>query len=122
MIIEAISTADTEHVVSFLLTAYVETLEYYDSEQCLLSAEVKRLPIRGMPDISHRVCVLDGAIDRSAQRQSPSLIQEAVDVFGSALQRLQHLQGVLPIGLEGATQVRKTRAPEVPQHVLPEEH
>ena len=43
MLSDAIKLAQTEHVVYFLLAAYVETLDFYDS----IPARAKRLPMAG---------------------------------------------------------------------------
>ena len=93
-ITEAIGTADSEHVVYFLLSAYVETLEHYGPSGDSLSDDVKRLPIAGMPDVCNRVGALQGAIERYAQSKSKQFVEEAVEVFGAALQRLKYLQDV----------------------------
>jgi hypothetical protein len=91
-ITEAIRTADTEYVVYFLLSAYVETLEHYDSSDDCLSDDVKRLPISGMPDVCKRVGALHAAIERYAQSRSRQFVEEAIKVFGAALQRLTYFQ------------------------------
>ncbi|MGZ5094423.1 MAG: hypothetical protein ACXWCY_20470 [Burkholderiales bacterium] len=93
-ITEAIKTADTEHVVYFLLTAYVETLDYYDPLRSCLPEHVKRLPMTGMSDVSERLRALRTAIGKYAQSQARLLIEEVVEVFGAALQRLRALQNV----------------------------
>ena len=87
-ITEAIRIADTEHVVYFLLTAYVETLDYYDPLRSSLPEHVKRLPVTGISDVSERLRALHTAIEQYAQSKVRPLIQEAVDVFSAALQRL----------------------------------
>ena len=91
-ITEAIKTADTEHVVYFLLTAYVETLDYYDPLRSSLPEQVKRLPMTGIPDISDRLRAVRGAIEQYAKSHARLLIEEVVEVFGAALQRLSALQ------------------------------
>ncbi|MPZ43691.1 MAG: hypothetical protein GEV05_09860 [Betaproteobacteria bacterium] len=93
-ITEAIRTAETEHVVYFLLAAYVETLEHSDTPECLLPAGVKRLPIAGVADISQRAGLLAGAINECSHGQSRSFVEEVGDIFVATLQRLEHLIGV----------------------------
>ena len=93
-ITEAIQTADTEYVVYFLLTAYVETLDYYEPLRSCLTEDIKRLPVTGLADVSERARALRTVIDQCAQSQARLLIDEAVEVFGAALQRLKHLQEV----------------------------
>jgi hypothetical protein len=87
-IIEAIGTADNEHVVYFLLTAYVETLDYYDPLRSCLPEDVKSLPIAGISDVAARLRTLRRVIVQYAQSQMRLLLQEALDVFHAALRRL----------------------------------
>lgn len=91
-ITEAIKTADTEHVVYFLVTAYVETLHYYDPLRSSLPEDVKRLPMAGISDVSDRLRAVRGAIEQYAQSQARLLIEEVVEVFSTALQRLSAMQ------------------------------
>lgn len=92
-ITEALAIADTEHVVYFLLTAYVETLAFYDPLRSCLPEHVKRLPIAGMSDVSERLrAVLPSAIEQSTQSQARPLLHEVIEVFGAALERLQYFQ------------------------------
>jgi hypothetical protein len=91
-ITEAINIADTEHVVYFLLTAYVETLHYYDPLRSSLPEHVKRLPMAGISDVSERLRALRTAIEQYAKSQARLLIEEVVEVFSTALQRLSALQ------------------------------
>ena len=93
MLNDAIKLATTEHAVYFLLTAYVETLDYYDPPRSSIPARAKRLPMAGKADVLERLHVLRNA--RKAHTQSGSIaravIEEAVDVFSAALQRLTAL-------------------------------
>jgi hypothetical protein len=91
-ITDAITTADTEHVVYFLLTAYVETLDYYDPLRSSLPEHVKRLPMAGVRDVAERLRALSGSIEQYAQSQARLLIEEVLEVFSAALQRLKALQ------------------------------
>jgi hypothetical protein len=91
-ITDAITTADTEHVVYFLLTAYVETLHYYDPLRSSLPEHVKRLPMAGISDVAERLRALRTSIEQYAQSQARLLIEEALEVFSAALQRLKALQ------------------------------
>ena len=93
-ITEAIKTADTEHVVYFLLTAYVETLDYYDPLRSSLPEHVKRLPMMGISDISDRLRAVRGAIEQYAKSQARLLIEEVVEVFGDG-KVIQHVAGRL---------------------------
>jgi hypothetical protein len=91
-ITDAITTADTEHVVYFLLTAYVETLHYYDPLRSSLPENVKRLPMAGISDVSERLRALRTSIEQYAQSRARLLIEEVLEVFNAALQRLRTLQ------------------------------
>jgi hypothetical protein len=91
-ITEAIKTADTEHVVYFLLTAYVETLHYYDPLRACLPEHVKHLPMTGMSDISERLRAVRSAAEQHAEPQARLLMGEVLEVFSAALQRLSELQ------------------------------
>lgn len=88
-IIEAIGTADNEHVVYFLLTAYVETLDYYDPLRSCLPEHVKSLPIVGISDVAARLRTLRRVIAQYARSQVRLLLQEALEVFRAALRRLR---------------------------------
>jgi hypothetical protein len=91
---DAIKHADTEYVVFFLLTAYVETLVYYDPPRSWLPNEVKRLPIAGQNDVAERRSALRRATH--ARRGEPSrgllVLQEAIEVFNAAAGRLEELR------------------------------
>jgi hypothetical protein len=93
-IIDAIRLAHTEHIVYFLLTAYVETLEHYDSVRSSLPARVKRLPMAGKKDVVERLRALRDARVTRAQRATKvrAVIQEACEVFSAGLERLSTLQ------------------------------
>lgn len=91
-ITEAIQMADTTHVVYFLLSAYVETLDYCDPARCYIPDVVTRLPIAGMTDVSGRASTVRSLTDGCAQSESRPLIEEVAEVFGAALQRLEYLE------------------------------
>jgi hypothetical protein len=93
-ITEAIRTATTEHVVYFLLTAYVETLDYYDPPRSFVPEHVRRLPVTEFSDVSNRLRALRTAIEQYTRSKIRPLIKEAVEVFTAALQRLRVLQNV----------------------------
>ena len=91
---EAIRTAKTEHVVYFLLAAYVETLDYFDPLRSSLPESVKKLPIDGKADVVERLRALRAVAYEHAHGETRSrlLLDEAADVFTSASQRLRALQ------------------------------
>ena len=87
-IIEAIRTADTEHVVCFLLTAYIETLHYYDPLRSCIPETVKRMPLAGIPDVAGRVPVLRNALEQHRNSRERPVMSEALEVFSAAFERL----------------------------------
>jgi hypothetical protein len=95
LIADAIKTAQTEHVVYFLLTAYVEMLGYYDPPRSALPPRVQRLPVAGIRDVSDRLRGLRETLDSNV-RNSPDvrvILHEAVDLFDTAQRRLRALDG-----------------------------
>ena len=101
IITEALNQAYTDHVVYFLLTAYVESLAWYDTARWYLPPAVTRLPICGVMDVGERLsalrCVAAALSGDTAGRRS--LLQEALDVFSVASQRLKALRGATPGGV-----------------------
>ena len=90
MITDAIKLAPSEHVVYFLLTAYVETLGYIDLYG--IPEDVKRLPISGKPDVSERLDIMRDVLHRPQSTMTvKAVIEEAVDVFGAASEQLERL-------------------------------
>jgi hypothetical protein len=89
-ITDAIRHAESEHMVYFLLSAYIETLQF----SAKLPARLTRLPLSGMRDIGVRfqqfVAVRDHASKRLDKR-ARMLIREAVDILAMALRQLQWL-------------------------------
>jgi hypothetical protein len=89
MITDAIKQAPSEHVVYFLLTAYVETLGYVDLG---IPEDVKRLPISGRPDVHERLGIMRDVLERPRGMQTrKAVVEEAVDVFGAASEQLAKL-------------------------------
>jgi len=95
LIHEAIREANTRHEIFFLLTAYVEAIGYCDKEN-LLPWQVRELPLAGIEDVKARIYGLHlrmrgmtpGYDDETARRA----IDEALDVYTTALRRLASLQ------------------------------
>ncbi len=94
MLNDAITLAQTEHAVYFLLTAYVETLDYYDPPRSSIPARAKELPMAGKADVLERLHILRNACKAHTQSEpiARTVIEEAVDVFSTAIQRLTALQ------------------------------
>ena len=90
MITDAIKLAPSEHVVYFLLTAYVETLGHIDLYG--IPEDVKRLPISGKPDVSERLDIMRDVLHGPPSTTTvKAVIEEAVDVFGAASEQLERL-------------------------------
>ncbi len=94
LIIDAMRRSNTAHEVCFLLTNYVETLQFYDSGK-RLPAGVVTLPVIGLDDIEARYTGLYEAkicgLARSKCNTSGTILNEATDVFYEALSRLKAL-------------------------------
>ncbi|HTE16643.1 MAG TPA: hypothetical protein VK642_16355 [Burkholderiales bacterium] len=93
-IIDAIHRSTTAHEICFLLTNYVETLQFYDGAQ-RLPAGVAALPVQGLDDIETRFTGLREAklcgLARSHCDTHGAIVNEATDVFYEALCRLKTL-------------------------------
>jgi hypothetical protein len=94
LIVEAVRRSNTTHEVCFLLTNYIETLQFYDSEKHL-PAGVAHLPLIGVDDIEARHTALREALlcglARSQCNTNGTILNEATEVFYEALCRLKTL-------------------------------
>ncbi|MGZ8156076.1 MAG: hypothetical protein ACXWUK_12305 [Burkholderiales bacterium] len=93
LITDALGLAKNEHVVLFLLTAYVDTLHHYEENRSALHPQVTSLPLTGRADVAARLRVLRDTQkwDDSNAPTVPPLLQEAIDVFVAASRRLNIL-------------------------------
>jgi hypothetical protein len=94
LIIDAMRRADTAQEICFLLTSYVETLQFYDAAEHLPAA-VTALPVRGLDDIAARLAGLQD-MRRLEPARMPlgtdcAMIDEAANLFREALLRLDAL-------------------------------
>lgn len=89
---EAIERARSEYQVYFLLTAYIDHLQYSDCAS-LLPAHLTTLPLNGVSDLKRRQDVLGAVIAIFFQdvREAEGVIRDAYELFGIALQRLRFL-------------------------------
>ena len=86
-ITDVIRDARSEHVVSFLLIAYIESLQFSNR----LPSRVTYLPVNGVHDVSSRYQILLVELDSALRKlddKTCALIAEALKVFGTALHRL----------------------------------
>lgn len=104
-IIDVMRRLNTEHEISFLLTAYIETLQFCDSAK-RLPPGVGSLPLRGAEDIEARFTELLGAelcgLARSHCDTQGAIAREATEIFGAAYTRLRALRGTCPIAVPRA--------------------
>jgi hypothetical protein len=109
-IIEALGRADTDHIVYFLLTAYAESLSWYDPPGACFPARVTRLPVASVDDVSERVHALKNAHDSQIARPSRArlILEEAIDVFDTASRRLKFLASRAS-GLARGARIRQSR-------------
>lgn len=94
MITRAIELAQTEHIVLFLLTAYVETLEYYERTRVALPEQVRHLPLAGKADVDGRLRSLRALLDQhdASARDARRVVEEAIDIFAAACRRLNIIE------------------------------
>jgi hypothetical protein len=94
LLIDVIRRLNTEYEIRFLLTAYVETLQFYDSAK-RLPPGVAALPLKGADDIEARFTELLGAelcgLARSHCDTQGAIAREATEIFGAAFTRLRAL-------------------------------
>ena len=94
LIVDVIRRLNTTHEILFLLSAYVETLQFYDAANTL-PAGVAGLPLRGLKDVEKRYTdLLDMQwceLARSQCNTHNAILREALAVFGEGRHRLQSL-------------------------------
>lgn len=94
-VVDVLHRLNTEHEIRFLLTAYIETLQFYEATKWLPSG-VAALPLTGVEDIEVRFTELLGAelsgLARSHCATQGAIAREATEVFGAAFTRLQVLR------------------------------
>jgi hypothetical protein len=88
---DAMERAGTEQEIFFLLAAYVETVRHGDDLN-LLPWQVRDLPLAGSDDLKARIHGLQVRGTASDVDHGIRLVvEEAIDVFRSALRRLAFL-------------------------------
>ena len=89
MITDAIKSAQTEHVVYFLLTAYVEALGHTNDYG--IPETIKRLPIQDRSDVRERSKLMRHTLSgrRRHDRSPKPVVKEAADVFEAAVEQLE---------------------------------
>jgi hypothetical protein len=115
-ITDVIRNADSEYVIFFLLTAYIEALQFGNR----LPARLTRLPVTGIRDLGSLyqglVVELDAA-SRKLDDKAHVLITEALQIFDTALHRLALLHATTgkatPV-MDGTT----ASPPSAPDHLV----
>jgi len=97
-IIDAIRDTNSEYVVFFLLTAYIEALRFGD----YLPARFTSLPVAGIADVGARYHGLTVELDSAKKLHGKAFVRmkEALHVFGSALHRLTLLHAAAGKAIE----------------------
>jgi hypothetical protein len=94
LIMDAVRCAGTAKEVCYLLTSYVETMQFYGPAGHL-PACVTVLPVRGLDDIAARLAGLHAAQRLEARRATGTIDRaipdEATNLFREALLRLRAL-------------------------------
>jgi len=94
MIDDHVRRARNESEIFFLLTSYMEALQFGDKKH-FISASTIALPLRTTADLQERSTQLFIDLDNASKAlddQACLAMKEALQVFGSALHRLHYLQ------------------------------
>ena len=95
LISDVMRRLNTEREIEFLLTSYMETLQFYGATK-RLPPGVATLPLRGADDIEARFNELLGAelcgLARSHCDTQGAIAREATEIFGAAHTRMQTLR------------------------------
>lgn len=94
-ITDVIRDADSDHVIYFLLSAYVNANRCGDRLKSL-PEPVAALPLSSTADVKSRFEVLIVELDAASKRlddQACLMLKDALTIFGTALNRLQSLDG-----------------------------
>jgi hypothetical protein len=107
MIADIIRKAETQNDIYFLLTSYLEALQFSGMPSGV-SQDIADLPLRGKMDVKTRFSKLVIELDNASRRlddQACVAIREALHIFGAALTRLRAIdnqQRPLPINIENS--------------------
>ena len=91
IIIDALKLASTEHVVYFLLTAYVETVEHRGPAARALPKEAKRMPVRDADDVVRRLQALRSKRPATHAPREAKIVDEVIAAFSAAAEKLRAL-------------------------------
>jgi hypothetical protein len=88
IIVDAISSAPTEHAVYFLVTAYIESLCHFECSAGV-PQPVLQLPISGPADLAARLNTLENNVNVPLEAVVPA--SEVAGVLASAVNRIGSL-------------------------------
>jgi hypothetical protein len=88
IIIDALKLAASEHIVYFLLTAYVETVEHRAAAARAVPDEAKRMPVRDANDVFWRLRALRSTRAVTTAPREAKMIEEVLSAFSAAADRL----------------------------------
>ena len=89
MIVDAVSSAPSEHAVYFLVTAYMESLRHFE-RSCGVPQRVLDLPVAGAADLRERLSTLRRTT--SSPLESMVAVSEVDAVLTSAIDRLSTIE------------------------------
>jgi hypothetical protein len=95
VITDVIREAETEYVIYFLLMAYINAARNSDTPNSL-PEQIAALPLTGKDDARLRFEALMLALDAASKRcddYACIVLKDALSVFGTAVYRLQSLDG-----------------------------
>ena len=90
MIVDALSSAPTQHAVYFLVTAYIESLRHFDA--VAVPKAVLHLPLSGHDDLAARLALLQNSIN--GPLEAVVSVSEIAGVLACAMTRLTRLDAV----------------------------
>lgn len=96
IIIDALKLAASEHIVYFLLTAYVETVEHRGVAARAVPEDAKRMPVRDAGDVMHRLSLLRSRRAATTAPREARMIDEVAAAFSAAADRLCTLPAIRP--------------------------
>src|SRR5262245_53689021 len=91
-IADAIRAAESEHVVLFLLTAYLESLSVFGDTPGSIPASVRHLPLVGKSDVEDRIALLRALVHAGAASHEQAGHEETLDVLVAASKQLHLMQ------------------------------
>ena len=121
MIDDFIRRAHNEHEIYFLLTAYLEAVQFGDKKNFVSEATIA-LPLTTLADLDERFTQLFIDLDNASKALDDRAclsIKEALHVFGSAVHRLHYLAVPRRPRIHGTVTNRRHTTPfKSPEHTI----